>query len=53
MQPEPLLEENPNRYVIFPIKYQDIWEMFQLHRRTIWNEVEIDVSTDLNDYEWG
>jgi len=46
-----LLTENENRYVIFPIKHQDIWEMFQLHRKTIWSESEIDVSTDLRDWK--
>lgn len=28
-QLEPLLRENPNRFVIFPIKYQDIWNMYK------------------------
>ncbi len=27
--PEPLLEENPNRFVILPIKYNDIWKMYK------------------------
>jgi hypothetical protein len=27
--PEPLLEENPNRFVILPIKYNDIWRMYK------------------------
>jgi ribonucleotide reductase beta subunit family protein with ferritin-like domain len=26
---EPLLEENPNRFVLFPIKYSDIWKMYK------------------------
>lgn len=28
-QLEPLLRENPNRFVIFPIQYQDIWDMYK------------------------
>jgi len=47
---ELLLQENANRYVIFPIKYHDIWEMFQTHRKTFWNEAEIDLSGDLKDW---
>ena len=27
--PEPLLDENPNRFVILPIKYSDIWKMYK------------------------
>ncbi len=27
--PEPLLEDNPNRFVILPIKYNDIWKMYK------------------------
>lgn len=26
---EPLLKENPRRFVIFPIQYHDIWEMYK------------------------
>lgn len=44
---EPLLTENENRYVVSPILYQDIWDMFNLHRKTIWNEAEIDIHGDL------
>ena len=29
VQPEPLLEENPNRFVILPIQYHDIWKMYK------------------------
>jgi len=27
--PEPLLEENPNRFVILPIQYPDVWKMYK------------------------
>lgn len=48
---ELLLTENPNRYVMFPIKYNDMWELFQTHRRAFWNESEIDVSRDGDDWK--
>jgi len=47
---ELLVQENPNRFVTFPIMYEDIWEMVQLHRKAFWNESEIDVSNDLDDW---
>lgn len=28
-QLEPLLRENPKRFVIFPIQYKDIWDMYK------------------------
>ena len=50
MSLEPLLRDNKNRFVILPIKYQDMWDMYQTHRKAIWNESEIDIASDL--YDW-
>lgn len=50
MEIEPLLQENPNRFVIFPIKYQDLWEFAIKHREAFWNESEIDLSKDKEDW---
>jgi ribonucleotide reductase beta subunit family protein with ferritin-like domain len=50
MQIEPLLQDNPNRFVIFPIKYQDLWEYAIKHREAFWNESEIDLSRDKEDW---
>ena len=47
---EPLLQENPNRFVMFPIKHHKIWEAFQTHRKTYWVESEVDLSGDLKDW---
>ena len=47
---EYLLKENPNRFVIFPIKHMDIWEAFQNHRKAFWVESEVDLTTDLKDW---
>jgi ribonucleotide reductase beta subunit family protein with ferritin-like domain len=46
-QVEYLLKENPNRFVIFPINHNDLWEAFQSHRKAIWFEHEIDLVPDL------
>ena len=48
---EYLTKENPDRFVIFPIKHDDIWELFQTHRRTFWVENEVDLESDLADWE--
>lgn len=51
MNTELLTQENPNRFVVFPLKYRDIWEMFQTHRKTIWMESEIDLAEDRRDWK--
>mgnify|MGYP000910328339 FL=1 len=40
---EPLLKENPLRYVLFPIQNQDIWEMYKKHKASFWTAEEIDL----------
>ena len=47
---EPILQENKDRFVIFPIKYQDIWEWYKKQEACIWTAEEIDLHTDLNDW---
>ena len=42
--PEPLLEENPNRFVMFPIKYSDIWKMYKDQKAAFWTAEEIDLA---------
>jgi ribonucleoside-diphosphate reductase subunit M2 len=49
--PEPLLEENPNRFVILPIKYSDIWKMYKDQMAAFWTAEEIDLATDVKDWE--
>ncbi len=47
---EVLLQENPHRYVIFPIQYHDMWKMAITHREAFWNESEIEMSKDRQDW---
>ena len=47
---EPLLEENPNRFVMFPIKYPKIYEMYQKHVSVFWTPEEIKLNDDLKDW---
>lgn len=48
---EPLLRDNPNRFVLFPIKYNDIWEMYKKELASFWTSEEIDLFQDLKDWE--
>jgi len=48
---EPLLQEDPNRYVMFPIKDNDIWKMYKKQEDLFWRAEEIDLSKDAKDWE--
>ena len=51
MQQEILLKENPNRFVLFPIKYHDIWEKYKQHVSVFWTAEEINLDQDLSDWK--
>lgn len=48
---ELLLQENKERFVLLPIKYPKIWEMYKKHEASFWTAEEIDLSPDLKDWE--
>lgn len=48
---EPLLTPNPNRFVIFPIQHQDVWDMYKKHLSVLWKAEELDFSKDIKDWE--
>uniref|UniRef100_A0AAZ1WX28 Ribonucleoside-diphosphate reductase subunit M2 n=1 Tax=Oreochromis aureus TaxID=47969 RepID=A0AAZ1WX28_OREAU len=49
---EPLLKENPHRFVIFPIKYHDIWQMYKKAEASFWTAEEVGGSVqDLQHWE--
>lgn len=48
---EVLLKENPGRFVLFPIKYQDIWQYYKKAEASFWTAEEVDLSKDTNDWE--
>ncbi|KAH3680047.1 hypothetical protein WICPIJ_008428 [Wickerhamomyces pijperi] len=47
---EPLLAENKRRFVLFPIKYNEIWEAYKKAEASFWTAEEIDLSKDLHDW---
>ena len=50
-QTEPLLAPDDNRFVMFPIKYQDIWEMYKKQVDCFWRAEEIDLTKDAAHWE--
>jgi ribonucleoside-diphosphate reductase beta chain len=49
-QKEHILKDNPGRFVLFPLKYNDIWEMYKTAEHSFWTAEEIDLSQDLTDW---
>jgi len=47
---EPLLIENKKRFVLFPIRYHEIWQMYKKAEASFWTAEEIDLSKDLHDW---
>ena len=50
-QKDPLLDENPNRFTIFPLKYHNLWELYKKSQASNWTAEEIDFSNDMNDWD--
>mmetsp|Transcript_43710 Transcript_43710/g.77366 ORF Transcript_43710/g.77366 Transcript_43710/m.77366 type:complete len:347 (-) Transcript_43710:86-1126(-) len=48
---DPLLMDNPRRWVMFPIEHADIWEMYKKHEASFWVAEEIDLSHDNRDWD--
>ncbi|EYC42441.1 hypothetical protein Y032_0531g3019 [Ancylostoma ceylanicum] len=50
-QEEPLLKENPNRFVIFPLTHHDIWAFYKKAVASFWTVEEVDLAKDMADWE--
>ena len=48
---EPILKENKDRFVLFPITHPEIWQMYKQAEASFWTAEEIDLSADLHDWE--
>jgi ribonucleoside-diphosphate reductase beta chain len=48
---EPILQENPNRFVLFTIQHHEIWKMYKQAEASFWTAEEIDLQQDLTDWE--
>ena len=51
LKKEPLLNEESNRYVIFPIQHDPFWKMYKRAEANFWTTEELDLSKDLTDWE--
>ncbi|MEQ8338996.1 MAG: ribonucleoside-diphosphate reductase small subunit [Cyclobacteriaceae bacterium] len=49
-QEEPILKENKDRFVLFPIQQNDIWQFYKRAEASFWTAEEIDLSQDLKDW---
>lgn len=49
-QIEPILAENKDRFVIFPIQHHDIWELYKNQEACFWTAEEIDLHVDVTDW---
>ncbi len=47
---EPILTDNPGRFVIFPIQHHDIWEWYKKSEASFWTAEEIDLHQDMTDW---
>ena len=48
---EPILKENNDRFVIFPIEHRDIWDFYKKAEASFWTAEEVDLSADLHDWD--
>ena len=51
MKKEILLEENKDRFVLFPINYPKIWDMYKKSVQSFWTAEEVDLQADQKDWE--
>ena len=48
---DPILAPNNDRFVVFPIQYHSVWEMYKKHMAVFWTAEEIDLAADVADWE--
>ena len=48
---EPMLQENLDRFVLFPIEQDEVWAMYKQHAASFWTAEEIDLAEDMKDWE--
>ena len=42
---------NKHRWVMFPLQYPEIWEMYKKHEASFWTAEEIDLAQDMRDWD--
>jgi ribonucleotide reductase beta subunit family protein with ferritin-like domain len=51
VEDEPILREEEERYVLFPIRHPDIWQAYKKAKASFWTAEEIDLNKDLKDWQ--
>lgn len=51
MEYEPILDKKSDRFVLYPIEHNDIWELYKKSLSTFWTVDELDFSSDIKDWE--
>lgn len=51
MSTEPLLTEQPGRFVIYPIQDEELWQMYQQAKASFWTVAEVDLTKDVTDWK--
>ncbi len=46
-----LIEENPDRFVLFPIQYENLWRFYKKAQASFWTAEELDLSKDYSDFK--
>ena len=49
-QTELMLKPDDNRFVMFPIQHDDVWQMYKRQVDCFWRAEEVDLSRDMNDW---
>ena len=47
---EPILQENPDRFVLFPIVHEDLWDYYNIEKSAMWTAEELDLSKDTDHW---
>ena len=48
---EKILQDNPGRFVLFPIEHNDLWKLYKQQEACFWTAEEIDLGQDISDWE--
>ena len=48
---EKILQDNPGRFVLFPIEHHDLWKLYKQQEACFWTAEEIDLGQDISDWE--
>jgi len=47
---EPMLADNPHRFVLFPVQHADLWRMYKQALACFWTAEEVDLAQDARDW---